>query len=475
MDLIIKNGTVVTAAGLFKADIGISDGVIVAIAGDLAASSEQVVDASGRYVMPGGVDVHTHLDCPGFQTNSADDFRTGTIAAACGGTTTIVDFCQQKKGQTLAEALATWHRKADGKAVIDYGFHIIVTDMNEGVFAELDRLPEQGVTSFKLFMAYKDAMGVDDGVILKALDRAKAAGALVMVHAEHGEAASYLQQKYLAAGKTAPKYHAASRPPRIEAEATARAIALAEIVGTSIYIVHLTCREAFDEVMRGRARGVEVLAETCTQYLHLTAGDLDRDGFEGAKYVFTPPPRTEADQKALWTGLENRALHAVSSDHASWSYRGSKDLGLDDFTKIPNGGPGIEERMTMVFQGVNDGRLGLDRFVDLTATMPARIFGLYPKKGTIAVGSDADLVLWNPMKEAVISQSNLHHAVDYTLYEGRRVRGRPETVLLRGKVIVQDGQFVGEEGSGQFIRRRKFAGAGAVDASALPGPRHAGT
>ena len=462
MDTLVKHGTVVTAGGISRADVGIKDGKIALIGDDLEATGARIIDAGGCYVIPGGVDVHTHLDTPGFNTRTADDFASGTCAAACGGTTTIVDFCQQAFGQSLADALRVWHENARGKASIDYGFHIIVRDMTDAVEAELGRLPDQGVTSFKLFMAYKGMLGVDDLTLVRALEQARRVGALVMVHAENGDAAYFLQQKYLAEGKTAPKYHADTRPPRVEAEATARAIALAELVGTSIYIVHLTCRESLEEVVRGRMRGVDVLAETCTHYLYMTKEDLDREGFEGAKYVFTPPARSRDDHDVLWDALAHRTLELVSSDHASWNYKGDKELGREDFTQIPNGAPGIEERLMMVYQGVNQGRLTLPQFVDLTATRPAQIFGLFPRKGTIAIGSDADLVVWDPKRERTIRQSALHHAVDYTLYEGSVVRGSPRTVLLRGDLLVENETFVGRPGTGQFIRRQRYGGKSAA-------------
>jgi dihydropyrimidinase len=456
MDTLIRNGTVVTASGVAKADVALAAGKIAAIAPGLDGSGARIIDASNCYVMPGGVDVHTHLDTPAFNSTTADDFETGTRAAACGGTTSIVDFCQQPHGASLAEALRLWHAKADGKAAIDYGFHIIVSDMTESVLAELGSLPDEGITSFKLFMAYRGMLYVDDLAIVRALDTARQSGALVMVHAENGDAAWFLQRKYVAEGKTAPKYHAETRPPRVEAEATARAIALAEILGSSVYIVHLTCRESLEEVVRGRLRGVDVLAETCTQYLYTTKEDLDRDGFEGAKFVFTPPARSRADQEALWHALSHRTLELVSSDHSSWNFKGSKDLGLNDFSKIPNGAPGIEERMMMVYQGVNAGRISLTRFVDLTATRPAQIFGLFPRKGTIAIGSDADIVIWDPEKRRTIRQSNLHHAVDYTLFEGTEIRGAPRTVLLRGELLLDDETYVGTPGMGQFLKRQKY-------------------
>jgi dihydropyrimidinase len=351
--------------------------------------------------------------------------------------------------------------------VVDCGFHIIIVDMTDSVYHELARLPEKGITSFKLFMAYKGAQMVDDLTLLRALEQARLAGALVMVHAENGDAVEFLQAKFLAEAKRTPKYHAASRPSRVEAEATARAIALAEIVGASIYIVHLTCEESLDEVTRGRARGVDVLAETCTHYLYTTSNDLDCPGFEGAKFVFTPPARTQKDQKILWHALGNRTLQAVSSDHAPWRYHGQKDLGRDDFTKIPNGAPGIEERLTMVYQGVNEGHISISRFVDLTSTTPARIFGLFPKKGTIAVGSDADLVIWDPVARTVITQADLHHHVDYTLYQGREARGLPRTVLRRGEVIVRNRQFVGRAGTGRFIARERYQRCNLTETEAL--------
>ncbi|MDP9363012.1 MAG: dihydropyrimidinase [Chloroflexota bacterium] len=456
MDLIVKNGTVVTASDTFRADVGIKDGKVAQFGQLDAGDGTRLVDADGCYVLPGGVDVHTHLDSPSFGTVTADDFRSGTIAAACGGTTSIVDFCMQAPGQSLADALAEWHAKAEGRAAIDYGFHSVIVDLTESVFDELATLPATGVTSFKLFMAYKYMAMIDDLTLIRALEQAKQAGALVMVHAENGDAAYYLQKKFVAEGKTAPKYHAPTRPPRVEAEATARAIAMAEIVGAPLYVVHLSCNEALEEVIRGRQRGVDVRAETCTQYLYVTEEDLDRPNFEGAKYVFTPPARQKHQHGVLWRALANGELEAVSSDHAPWNFKGQKDMGRDDFSKIPNGAPGIEERVTMVYQGVNDGRLTLNRFVDLVATSPARIFGIYPRKGTVAIGSDADLVVWDPRAELTLTQSALHHAVDYTLYEGQSVRGMPRTVLLRGEVIVENREYVGQPGSGRFLHRAKY-------------------
>jgi dihydropyrimidinase len=456
MDAIIRNGTIITADATTQADLGIANERIVQIGGVFGEAS-RVIDATGCFVLPGGVDVHTHLDSASFDTQSADDFRSGTIAAACGGTTTIVDFCTQSRGKSLAAAIAEWDGKATDKAAIDYGYHMIVVDMSDDVYDELAGLPDKGIPSFKLFMAYRGMNMVDDGALLKALHQAKVSGALVMVHAENGDAADYLRDAFVAEGKTAPIYHGLSRPPRVEAEATARAIALAEIVGSSIYIVHLTCRESLEELVRGRLRGVDAIAETCTQYLYLTLDDLRRPGFEGAKFVFTPPPRSVDDQEALWNALGNRLLEAVSSDHSSWLFKGHKDKGIDDFRKIPNGVPGIEERLMMVYQGVNEGRISLNRFVDVVATRPAQIFGMFPRKGTIAIGSDADIVIWDPNASMTIRQSSMHGAMDYSCYEGCTVRGVPRTVLLRGKVVVADGQYVGTPGEGRFIKRERYS------------------
>lgn len=454
LETVIRNGVIVTSSGAAPGDVGISGGRIVQLGGEMTAARE--IDASGHLVIPGGVDVHTHLDAPGDGFDSADDFLSGTIAAACGGTTTIVDFCQQKRGQTLHEALDGWHAKANGKAVVDYGFHIIVVDFNEAVERELGELPGEGVSSFKLFLAYKGAQMVDDRTIVRTLAQARKSGALVMVHAENGDGADFLVEQNLAVGNITPKYHALSRPPIVEGEATNRAIALAEIAEAPLYIVHLTCRESLDAVIAGRLRGVDVNAETCTHYLYATSDDLDRPEFEGAKWVFTPPARSKQDQALLWRALSMGTLQAVSSDHGSWSFGEHRQRGRNDFSKIPNGAVGIEERMTMVYQGVVAGRFSPSRFVDLVSTTPAKLFGLYPEKGNIAVGSDADLVLWNPDATTTVTQSALHHGGDYSLYEGQQVRGLPGTVLSRGEVIVEQGQFVGDAGRGRFLKRKRY-------------------
>lgn len=455
MDIIIKNGTIVTADGISRADLGIKDGKIAQIGGALGPA-ERTIDAAGRYVFPGGIDVHTHVETVSFNTQSADTFATATVAAACGGTTTIVDFCQQDRGHSLAEAVAKWDGMAGGKSAIDYGYHIIVLDPTDSVIEELEVLPDLGITSFKVFMAYRGMNMIDDVTLLKTLDKAAKTGSLVMVHAENGDAADYLRDKFVAEGKTAPIYHALSRPPRVEAEATARALALAEIVDAPIYIVHVTCEESLEEVMRAKSRGVRALAETCTHYLYLTKEDLERPDFEGAKYVFTPPARAKKDHDVLWNALRNGVFETVSSDHCSWLFKGHKDRGRNDFRAIPNGAPGVEERLMMVYQGVNEGRISLTQFVELVATRPAKVFGMFPQKGTIAVGSDADIVLWDPEAEMMIEQTAMHNAMDYSSYEGHKVKGVPKTVLLRGKVIVDECSYVGEPTDGQFLKRRKF-------------------
>ncbi|CAN7723454.1 dihydropyrimidinase [Rhizobium sp. LjRoot98] len=454
VDTLITNGIVVTNAGTYRADVGIVGEQIAQIGGSFLRA-QTVIDAKGLYVLPGGVDVHTHLDAPSLGMMTADDFQTGTVAAACGGTTSIIDFCQQSPGGTLAEGIDNWDKKALGKAAVDYGYHMLIPDFHDRIADELATLPGRGITSFKLFMSGKGSAMIDDQALLSAMAKARECGALIMVHAENGDAVDFLQRKFLSEGKTAPLYHAASRPARAEAEATSRAIALAEITGAALYVVHVSCGEALEEVVRGKQRGVNVLAETCTHYLFLTTDDLDRKGFEGAKFVFSPPARSRADQEVLWRALRNNVLETVSSDHSSTRYHDQKQVGRSDFTKIPNGLPGIEERFILLYQGVVSGKISLEQFVDLVASRPARTFGLAPRKGTIGIGNDADLVLFDPASSRTISNENLHHAVDYSAYEGMRVRGRVVSVLLRGKQIVRDGEFCGEAGYGKFLSRER--------------------
>jgi len=451
---LIKNGTVVTAADLYKGDVLIENEKVSAIGTSLDVSADKTLDASGKYVLPGGIDVHTHLDMPFGGTTSADDFESGTIAAAHGGTTCVVDFAIQYKGQTLRQAFEAWMKKAEGKAAIDYGFHMIVTDLNDSVEKEMDSLVREGVTSFKLFMAYPGVFMLDDATIFRALLKTGENGGTICMHAENGGVIDVLVKKALAEGKTAPKYHALTRPARAEAEATHRAIALAEMANVPIYIVHLSAAEALEMVTEARDRGLPAFAETCPQYLFLSYANYEEPGFEGAKYVMSPPLREKGNEERLWRGLAGNDLQAVSTDHCPFCMKEQKELGKNDFSKIPNGAPGIETRMSLVFDGgVKSGKISLNRFVELTSTSPAKIFGLFPRKGTIAPGSDADLVIFDQKKKHTLSAKTHHMKVDYNPYEGREVTGVAETVLSRGRVIIQNGQFLGKPGAGSFLKR----------------------
>jgi len=458
MSLLIKGGRIVTAADDYVADVFVDGERISLIGSGLDVKADRTIDAAGKYVLPGCIDPHTHLDMPFGGTVTVDDFESGQGSAACGGTTCHVDFCIQGQGQTFAEALETWHGKANGKTLIDYGFHIAVTDLNgPGRMEELAALPEQGITSYKLFMAYKNVLQVDDETLFRAMEVASASGALVMVHAENGDAIDVLVGQALERGDTAPIFHALTRPPELEGEATNRAIQLARIADCPLYVVHVTCREAVEPIRRARDEGWRVWGETCTQYLFRTIDDLAEPNFEGAKYVYSPPARDASNHRVLWDAVRTDALSAISTDHCSFLWDGQKTLGKDDFTKIPNGGPGLEDRLKMIHHfGVNEGRLTLNRMVDLLATQPARLFGLYPRKGTVAVGSDADLVIFDPERRETISASSHHSRCDYNMYEGTEVTGAPETVLLRGNVLVEDGELVASPGSGQFVRRARF-------------------
>jgi dihydropyrimidinase len=453
MKTLIKNGTVITATDQYKGDVLVEDEKITAIGSSLDMHADKVLDAGGKYVLPGGVDVHTHLDMPFGGATSADDFETGTRAAAFGGTTSIVDFAIQYKGQTLHHAWETWMKKAESKAVVDYGFHMIMTDMNEQVEQEMDALVRQGVTSFKLFMAYRGVFMLDDGSIFKALLRTGQNGGTICMHAENGDVIDVLVQRALAAGHTAPKYHALTRPARAEAEATHRAIALAEIADVPIYIVHLSAAEALDKVTEARDRGLLAYAETCPQYLFLSYDNYEEPDFGGAKYVMSPPLREKARRDELWRGLRFNDLQCISTDHCPFCMK-EKRLGENDFSKIPNGAPGIETRMSLVFDGgVRAGRISLNRFVELTSTSPAKIFGLFPRKGTIAPGSDADIVVFDPNRTITLAAKTLHMNVDYNPYEGRQVTGATDTVLCRGRLVIENGKYVGRAGAGSFLKR----------------------
>ncbi|MGH9838350.1 MAG: dihydropyrimidinase [Blastocatellia bacterium] len=461
MKILIKNGHIVTAVDSYIADILIDGETIAVIGKDLGkvvGEVDKTIDATNKLVIPGGIDPHTHMDLPFGGTFSSDDFETGTRAAAFGGTTTIVDFAVQYKGQALNEALDVWFEKAEGKATTDYGFHLICTDLPDERLPELKQLINQGVTSFKLFMAYPGVFLVDDGTIFKAMTMAGEHGGLVCMHAENGVVIDVLVKRALAAGHTAPKYHALTRPTKAEAEGVHRAIAIADMANAPVYIVHLSCFEALMEVQRARDFGKPVFAETCPQYLFLDDSYYETDDFEGAKYVMTPPLRNKVDQDVLWRGLRCNDLQVISTDHCPFCFKEQKELGRNDFSRIPNGGPGVEHRMSLIYNGgVVEGRISLNRFVELTSTAAAKIFGLFPKKGTIAIGSDADIVVFDPNHEQTISAATHHMRVDYSAYEGWTVRGVTETVLSRGSVIVENDAWKGKAGNGRFLKRGTFA------------------
>ncbi len=457
MSTLFTHGTIVTASETYQADVLVDGERIASIGRDLPADGAKVVDARGQYLLPGGIDVHTHLDMPFGGTVSSDDFHTGHVAAAFGGTTTHIDFVIQPKGASLRQALDVWHAKAMGKACIDYGFHVAITDSTPAVLAEIPRLPDWGVTSVKLFMAYKGALQVDDATLFQVLQATGPAGILLMVHAENGDAIDILIKEAVAAGNLAPKHHALTRPAELEGEATGRAIALAAVAGAPLYVVHLTCDLALQQVRAAQARGTKVWAETCVQYFFFTAEDLARPGFEGAKFVCSPPFRTPRDHEALWGGVRDGSLAVVSTDHCPFNFETQKTLGRDNFARIPNGIPAIEDRLVVLHQaGVRGGRVSLNRFVELTATNPAKLFGLYPRKGSLTVGADADIVLFDPNRERTLSARTHHMRVDYNLFEGMTVRGAPAAVWVRGRQVIDGDRFTGALGAGQFLHRERF-------------------
>ena len=462
MSVLIKNGRVITAVDDYMGDVYIENETVSLIGKNLEVEADEVIDASGKYLFPGGLDPHTHLDMPFGGTTSADDFETGTRAAAHGGTTTLIDFAIQTKGHSTLEALDTWHAKADGKTAIDYGFHMIVTDLEDNRLHEMKMLADAGVTSYKLFMAYPGVLYVDDGTIYRAMRQAGENGTVVCMHAENGIVIDEIVKIALAEGKTEPKYHAMTRPTRMEAEGVHRAISIAEVAQVPVYIVHLSSSDALEQVMLARNRGVHAFAETCPQYLFLDDSYYEQEGFEGAKYVMTPALREKWNQDELWKGLRFGDLQSISTDHCPFCFKDQKILGINDFSKIPNGGPGVENRMSLVYNGgVNSGRISLNKFVDLTSTAAAKTFGLFPKKGTIAVGSDADIVIFDPHRKETISINNActhHMRVDYNAYEGFEVTGFTETVLSRGKIIIDKCEYVGKKGDGRFLKRGLYGG-----------------
>ena len=459
MSVLIKGGRIVTASDDYTGDVFIEDGAVSLLGESLEVAADKTIDATGKYVIPGAIDPHTHLELPFGGTVTCDDFTSGTVSAAFGGTTSLVDFCFQMPGQTFAQALDTWHEKIDRcKPVIDVGFHMAITDLKDGgTLADLAKVPDEGVTSYKVFMAYKGAVMVDDETLFKTLETASETGALVMVHAENGDAIDILVRRALAEGHTEPIWHARTRPPETEGEATNRAIQLARVAGAPLYVVHVSCKEAIEPIALAREKGWDIWGETCTQYLFIDESYLDQPDFEGGKYVYTPPPRPKENQGHLWKALDADVLSVFSTDHCPFNWPEQKGLGKDDFSKIPNGGPGIENRLHMLHHfGVRGGRISLNRMVELTSTNVAKLFGLYPRKGTIAPGSDADIVVWDPEKPLTISAKTHHSNVNYNLFEGTEVVGAPEVVLVRGQVIVENDELAASPGAGQFIRRARF-------------------
>ncbi len=460
MKILISGGTVVNSTGPFVADVLIDGERIAALVDpDSSASAswresaDRVIDATDLYVVPGAIDSHTHMEMPFGGTHSVDTFETGTRAAAFGGTTTIIDFAIQTRGQSLREGLEKWHAKADGNCAIDYGFHMIVSDVNESSLKEMDGVVDDGVSSFKLFMAYPGVFYSDDGQILQAMQQASGNGATIMMHAENGIAIDVLVAQSLARGEGDPRFHASTRPALFEGEATNRAIQLARVAGAPLYIVHLSANEALEQVVAARDRGQNVFAETCPQYLFLSEDDLAREGFEGAKFVCSPPLRAEHNHIDLWRGLRTDDLSVVSTDHCPFCFKEQKELGIGDFSKIPNGMPGVEHRFDLIFQGVDQGRLSLERWVEVCSTTPARLFGLFPKKGVLAPGSDADVVLYDPKATQTLSAATHHMNVDYSAYEGMTLTGQAVCVLSRGEVVVENHNYVGTPGRGQFLAR----------------------
>ena len=464
MRTLIENGTVITHAGRMEADVLVDGEAVVGIAasGSHEWTADRVIDASGKYLFPGGVEVHTHMELPFGGTFASDDFESGTRAAAWGGTTTIVDFAVQTIGEPMMDGYEAWRAKSDGNCAIDYGFHMIVSDVNEQTVKEMDILMGEGVTSFKLFMAYPGVLYSDDGQVFRAMQKASENGGTIMMHAENGIVIDVLREQALARGETDPIHHAITRPPVTEAEATHRAISYAELAGCPLYIVHMSAKEAVAEVVQARDRGLNVFGETCPQYLYLDWDNLREPGFDGAKYVCSTPVRNreESHQESLWKYLATNDLQVISTDHCPFCMNDHPELGTQkrlgegDFTKIPNGLPGVEERLRLIYDGaVSDNRMSLERFVELCAATPAKMFGMYPKKGTIAIGSDADIVVWDPDAETRMSVEVNHMDVDYSAYEGKTVKGKIEMVMSRGRVLIENDEYHGSPGDGAFISR----------------------
>lgn len=456
--ILIKHGTVVTAADITDADVYIEGERIKWIGAMLPEHIPEdtvEIDASGKYVIPGGIDAHTHLDMPLGDIRSVDDFEIGTTAAVWGGTTTVIDYAAQAHGERMQQGLETWLQKADGKAVIDYGFHMTLSEFSANTLTDMTAMVDAGVTSFKVFTAYPNRLMLNDSAIFQVLQQARKIGALICAHAENGPVIDVLVQQALAAGQTAPQYHAQTRPPATEAEAAYRLITLATLAKAALYIVHISCGDTLPHITVAKNRGLPVYAETCPQYLFLSDECYQQPLLEGAKYVISPPLRPREHQEALWQGIQNGLFDTVGTDHCPFLFHEHKKHGKQNFTEIPNGAPGIETRLALLYTGgVCTGRVSINRFVNLVATMPAKIFGIYPQKGTLAPGSDADIVIFDPERETPVSAVTHHSRADYSVYEGLRLKGMPEAVIVRGKILLQHGQFFGKAGDGRFLKRK---------------------
>jgi dihydropyrimidinase len=453
MTTLITNGRIVTATDDYVADCFIDNEKIETIGSHLNVRADKTIDAAGKLVIPGGIDPHVHMQLPFGGTVSSDDFRSGTLAAAWGGTTTIIDFAIQYKGKTFQQTLDDWHAKADGKCAIDYGFHLAITEYEPQHAPEFAKVIDAGVTTFKLFLAYPGVFLVDDRTMFRVMKSAGEAGGLTLVHAENGVVIEEMIQNLVAAGKLEPKYHAMSRPPVTEADGVYRALHVAELAQAPVFIVHVSTADGAEEIRRARARGNRAFGETCTQYLFFDESKYDLPNFEGAKYVFTPPLRPRENIEPLWNALKLGYLQEVSTDHCPFNFKGQKELGRSSFTKIPNGGPGVEDRLAMVYHGAMQHGFSLNKWVEITSTASAKMFGMYPRKGTLAVGSDADIVIFDPNKEQTRSAKTHHQNCDYNLFEGMKIKGAVETVLSRGKTIIENGQYTGKPGDGQFLKR----------------------
>jgi len=453
MNTLIKNGRIITAADDYLADIYIEGEKVHTIGKNLSMKADKTIDATNKLLIPGGIDPHVHMELPFGGTVSSDDFKSGTIAAAFGGTTTIIDFAIQSRGMTMTQAHEAWHAKSEGKCAIDYGWHMAITKFENADRDEMKKLYDAGVTTFKIFLAYPNVLMIDQPTVYRVMKSAGELGGLTLVHAENGEAIEEKIRLLVADGKTAPKYHALSRPPIMQADGVARACKVAEFAKAPVFIVHVSCESAMNEIIRSRDAGNPAYGETCTQYLFLDDSEYERPNFEGAKYVFTPPLVPKENIEPLWQGLKHGYLQEVSTDHCPFYFKGQKELGRETFTKIPNGGPGVEDRLSMTFHGCMQRGFSLNKFVDLTSTASAKMFGMFPKKGTIAVGSDADIVVFDHKKKRTISAKTHHMNCDYSLFEGYEIQGEPQTVLSRGKTIIENNRYIGKPGEGKFIKR----------------------